>query len=355
MPDPAREIFESFRSRGALKRLEKCLLPDEIEDDWLDYKTNRRNKGETTSSELTEDTLKVFGKAAGAFANHQGGVIVWGIYDQDLKKPRAKDPLPDAHRFKALLVEHQARILDPPMSGFDHIVVPTRKGSRAGYVVTYVPKGPLVHMSKHAGTFHLRSGSNSIRMSTEMIRAMMNHRSLPSARLVVQDLEVTLATKPIIVASKHTVQGRREVTHARISFKLYLENTGPSLIENLGILANGPKGWRTQFLIHAMVGEEVQYRDRDRPLTLYTFHEDKPVYPGVLTKVAEVDAEVSGWQHLNGYSMRYHVVGRNDLASEGEVEVERETLRLTLLEAISNRSADIVIYEGGGLHPYANF
>jgi hypothetical protein len=53
--------------------------------------------------------------------------------------------------------------------------------------------------------------------------------------------------------------------------------------------------------------------------------------------------------------MRYHVVGRNDLASEGEVEVERETLRLTLLEAISNRSADIVIYEGGGLHPYANF
>jgi hypothetical protein len=68
----AQFLFQRYAGTGAVDLLKSLpnLTDKTFESDWLDFKTGKARD---------EDIKRIWSKIIGAFANSEGGVVVWGI------------------------------------------------------------------------------------------------------------------------------------------------------------------------------------------------------------------------------------------------------------------------------------
>ena len=137
MASRAEEYFKQIKNSASPAEFLKGLLtskPPRFEDEWLEFKGNPHND---------RDGINAWSKSLSAFANTEGGVLIWGI---DARKKDNTDSasglrlITNTSEFKSRLLELLIGATDPPVSGvqIEEIVEPP--GSKQGFVVCLIPE-----------------------------------------------------------------------------------------------------------------------------------------------------------------------------------------------------------------------
>jgi len=196
----------------------------DVENQWLDFKRSG-GFGTANSNSIGDSDFNNLSKSVSAFANTDGGLIIWGV---DCKKRNgleipsvSNDSLvTDPIKLKSLLEGATSRCTSPVVSGVSHIHLSSALDSPAGYVVTYVPRSHAApHKANHERRYYFRSGSNSVEVPDIVLAAMFGRRP-------ISEVEVVFT---------RTIQAERNSRHEQaflVDLTVYLHNKGPRIINH---------------------------------------------------------------------------------------------------------------------------
>jgi len=175
-PSRAREYFRRFTAANAPEVLQALVgsHPKTFEDEQLDFKHGNPRE---------QDIDSIWSKALGAFANSQGGVIVWGIKadrdnDRRLDFAHSLALVPDVYALKERLTQKYRFLTDPPLANVEIVPIPLKKGANDGFVVCYVPEGDrkAYQSTKAKFPYYFRIGSDAAEVSNGWLRQLFYPR-----------------------------------------------------------------------------------------------------------------------------------------------------------------------------------
>lgn len=140
------------------------------EDEQLDFKHGAPKE---------EDIDRIWSKALGAFANNQGGVVVWGV-QADRDNPRKLDfahrlaLAPDVERLRDRLTQKYRFLTDPPLGNVEVVAIPIHRNASEGFVVCYIPEGPqkAYRSLKASFPYYIRIGSDAAEIGAGLLRQL---------------------------------------------------------------------------------------------------------------------------------------------------------------------------------------
>jgi hypothetical protein len=233
-----RSVFETFDETTLDRLIQEC----QEENLHLEFKTVNDPRLKT------REIRKTLARVLSAFANSDGGLIVWGLAtrsDTGADYASSKQPIEDLLVFYPRLVSLCGDALTPVLNGVDHAKIEIAGGR--GYAATFVPPTDLgPHMARLGeDRYYKRSGDQTYRMEHFDLADMFGRRPQPKLRLVTR-VKRRSKIKPsrgpveqkfyVIVGIRNEGRGP-----ARAPF-LRLWNTGPYSFSQFGIDGNGNEG-----------------------------------------------------------------------------------------------------------------
>lgn len=186
--DRANHLFETILSGGASYIHQ--LIADRTEESLvLDCKRAARDKGP-----LADSDKKNLAKLAGAFANCDGGVIIWGVdcsnkNSDGLDVMNSPHPIADLAQFKQSLDCCTSQNLEPYPEGLTNIALEETVGSNKGFALTYVPKWdglPVRSFVKgDSADYYIRAGQSVEQMPSSLLADRFGRRPQPKLRLAI--------------------------------------------------------------------------------------------------------------------------------------------------------------------------
>lgn len=199
------------------------------EDDWLDFKETLSKDGKLGKSDL--DNLA---KALSAFANSDGGLIVWGVackQSKDADEATTINGVPNPVDFVRQCEMKSPMLCDPPVSNVRHIRVLSKEGKEC--VVSYIPSTQTgLHRANRENlhSFFFRAGSRSLIMPTWLIADRFGLR--PHAHL----------------RARARLMDTGGGSHGRdLTLFFHIENAGPGVAYRPAMRIQAeppPNGWR---------------------------------------------------------------------------------------------------------------
>jgi len=141
-----------------------------------------------------KDDKENFAKALSAFANSDGGLLIWGFKESGRKDETSSYtpcPITNVRRFVDKLNELESGAVQPPVEGTLHLPIADEGGN--GFAITVVPKSEKTpHMGRYEGhsEYYFRVGGRFERMEHYQVEDMFGRRAVP--RLEVVELCVDL-------------------------------------------------------------------------------------------------------------------------------------------------------------------
>jgi hypothetical protein len=162
---------EEFFEKIDLATINRFVAENMSEDLHLEFKAPRNR----------DEAKRPLAKAVSAFANADGGVIIWGVERKGNACERR--PIADAARFKEQLEDQTGQAVSPPAPGVRSGLIP--EAADRGYVKTFVPGSDMTpHMAKFGDNrYYRRSGSNSHAMEHYELEDMFGRRPKPKLAL----------------------------------------------------------------------------------------------------------------------------------------------------------------------------
>jgi hypothetical protein len=316
-PSLAKSFHQRFLDSGNQVAFLRNLVnsdPLTFETDWLEFKPYpHRNP---------DDTIKeIWSKDISAFANTQGGVLIWGIQARHVRRVDAARgfrlvPDPDELRTRLYELHHQAT--DPPLS--EIIITPVsdpNEGGR-GFVVCFIPQGSFVpYRAEYCNkNYYMRYGDDSIVPPPVVLRRLFYPQSLARIEMSV-----------VLTKSQQTL-GDASVDKMR--YQVFLMNSGLATAHDVYVVAHDnvnysrPEG---KGLIHSH-----NWHMREGSPNKSGFSSTIPLHPGFSTQVA-TSYEWSPEKHVidgtlrqiyKQISMWFSVYCRDTDCQALEVEFTRE-------------------------------
>jgi hypothetical protein len=137
----ARTFFEEVKNypTGSFAYIENLIATRAEENEWREFKGAHHL---TTNKDKHTNLLEIWSQALSAFANANGGVLIWGIDALKMVAERASYVV-DVHLLASKLRDKILTAVEPFVPGVEILPVP-RDGSSEGFVVCLIPQ------SKHA-------------------------------------------------------------------------------------------------------------------------------------------------------------------------------------------------------------
>ena len=182
-------LFDKYSGQGAVDLLKSLpTLPEKtFENDWLDFKSGKTRD---------EDVKRIWSKILGAFANNEGGVIVWGLISKKdhvtgIDAVQSVELVPDVFALKSRLMELRHNATDPPIASIDIKELPISTNSSEGFVVCFVPESKSKpHRSEFCEKrFYLRMGDSSKECSVSLLRQLFFPKHYPRLQVEVKALK----------------------------------------------------------------------------------------------------------------------------------------------------------------------
>lgn len=176
----ARDLFEKFKRGGGCYI--ESIVGKSIEDLYLDCKLTTSEGGR-----LSREDKKSFAKAASAFANADGGVILWGVQHkrnaEGLDCVIATPGVSNCEEFGSALADAVGQLLGPPIDGCISEVLTAASGRQ--FLITLIPRGTALHMARAEDQhcFFLRTGSGTHKMETFEVAARFGRLPAPVLHL----------------------------------------------------------------------------------------------------------------------------------------------------------------------------
>jgi hypothetical protein len=189
----ARGIFEHLERNG-WSALDEWKQQHEPESLHLEFK----QKVDPTRTPLDPLDKEKIAVALSAFANGEGGVLVYGIStdDKGIKgvPDRVQDiaPIADVARFEARVETHVNQLVTPGIDRFRLLALDHPSGDGSGVLALYVPEsdgGP--HRATGASTavndrYYMRAGTRSEPMPHGLLAERFGKRPPPKLRLIAK-------------------------------------------------------------------------------------------------------------------------------------------------------------------------
>jgi hypothetical protein len=191
------------------------LASEQPEGQLLDFKTAPPPKDRHEPRRQWKDSIA---KAACAFANASGGLVLVGVGDD---QPRQLKPFADAITVAEEINRHLTTQIDPDPSSTRVVHVPSAQAGR-GYVCVLAPSSlEAPHM--FAGEFPRRRGEESFPMTRSEIADMFGRRLRPHFQL-------------------STLGYLTQDSSPRFDFALTLQNTGGGSADRPAVVADRAEG-----------------------------------------------------------------------------------------------------------------
>ncbi|HJU12512.1 MAG TPA: ATP-binding protein [Candidatus Binataceae bacterium] len=220
MTTNAQSFFQFLATAEDVER-----LVGKSEDLYFDAKT-------LTNESMTDDSDKQpLAKTLSAFANADGGVIIYGLEAKRGSDNRdvvqAVKPLKDTELVRSRILALIGQLIQPPVEGI--IVASRRKSDGSGYVIVFVPpsdSGP--HRARPLREYYRRHGSSSLPMEHYELEEMFGRRRRPKLELYSR--------------IKHQRWGDPEQGYSAV-VHVGLRNTGRAIAKYPGLLLKNCKTW----------------------------------------------------------------------------------------------------------------
>lgn len=182
-------LFDKYSADGAVALLKSLPnLPEKtFESDWLDFKTGKPQD---------EDVKYIWSKAIGAFANNEGGVLVWGLVCKKDTKTMVDAVtsvalVPDVFALMTRLMELRHGATDPPVADIQIKALPISTASPEGFVVCYIPESTSrPHRCEYAEKrFYIRMGDSARESSVSLLRQLFYPKRNPRMQVELKRIE----------------------------------------------------------------------------------------------------------------------------------------------------------------------
>jgi Putative DNA-binding domain len=185
----SQHLFEKYTNANSVDFIKSLPnLPEKtFENDWLEFKSGKARD---------EDIKKIWSKAIGAFANSEGGIIVWGVSakkDQTtgIDAVNGIELVPDVCAFKTRLMELRHEACDPPVANIDIKELPISNTGKEGFVVCHIPESSnKPHRSEFPDKhFFLRMGDSSRECNVSVLRQLFYPKKNPRIEAGVKRIQ----------------------------------------------------------------------------------------------------------------------------------------------------------------------
>ncbi len=170
-PSRAKAIFDQLAASGDKAAfLDRWLAdprPDDPENEVLEFQRGDNVDG--------EDVERTWSEALSAFANTDGGLVVWGISAAQ-SGPRCASPIAEPARLLRRLQQLLPAATEPPVQGVAFEQVEDPKHRPRGFLVCHVPSSPWKpHEATHSGRrYYIRVGGSTAPAPRELLRRMFH-------------------------------------------------------------------------------------------------------------------------------------------------------------------------------------
>ncbi len=226
----ARVLFEKFTGSESLKILKSLpgSTPKTFEDEILEFKSGKVEP---------DDLDAIWSKNLGAFANNEGGVLVWGIQAQrdgktGIDAAQSVSLVPNVDALKQKLLEKYQFLTDPVLGGTEVISLPLSKTKSEGFVVCFIPEGTQkpYRSLRAKQPYYIRIKDDSVEVPHTLLRQLFSPRY--DVRLAVA---VGNGTAPRYVYLSGDLKGVLPSKFRR-DFHLTVENTGDITAQDVYVL-----------------------------------------------------------------------------------------------------------------------
>ena len=200
-PSQAKAFYQRFLASADRLAFLRGLVnstPLTFETEWLEFKPYPFLDSEKTVKE-------VWSKTVSAFANTEGGVLVWGIGAKKVNRVDAARKFqlvtdPDELRSRLYELHHQAS--DPPLSGVEIEPVRDPNEGGKGFVVCFIPQGVFVpYRAEYSNNqYYIRVGDDSIVPRPAILRRLFYPQSLARIEMsvVLSNHEKLMSNTPVL-------------------------------------------------------------------------------------------------------------------------------------------------------------
>ena len=312
MPTNAEAFFRSLATAADIEQ-----LIGTAEDLYFDAKAL---SNESFAASSNQGTLA---KAISAFANADGGVIVYGLEAKKDAQGRdvvqAAKPLADPALVQSKILGLVGQILQPPVEG---ILVETRVGpENRGYVLVLVPPSDSIpHRVKSGHEYYRRHGSTSLPMEHYELEEIFGRRRRP-----VLELYYRIVRRIGNVADGY---------YAMIA--IGLRNTGRGIARFPGLFLENVKAFPPGFDGSGNVGLAPLPTSDFRNL-LHGANNDRAIYPGMELDVVALQhrldiTRVQGTSQIVDVSCsdlltRYEIYSEDMPTVRGDLRISTEEIR----------------------------
>lgn len=189
----ATPLFERLRSEG-IDLIEEMIASEFQETLTLDFKANLSSPGDPLFSpdgrKLTKTGRKTISKAASAFANSMGGVLILGVdcrSDEGVDCARLITPIPNLSSALSTLNNELHSLTTPSVVGIEAISIADKQGN-FGLIALSIPRSqrrPHRSNARDGRHYYKRSGTSSVEME---------HYEIEDAFLSNQSPDLLLST-----------------------------------------------------------------------------------------------------------------------------------------------------------------
>jgi hypothetical protein len=251
--------------------IESFVAEKRAEDLHLEFK----QKHDATKGSTADTDKGRLSKAMSAFANSDGGLIVWGVEARGTSDPEVPDvavalaPIKNIDAFHSQLNELISYAINSKLPA-RNVKVPRRTDASQGYVVTYIPPGEVppyrAEFPSNCKQYFKRSGSRSYPMEPFDIRDLISRGRYPKIIIRAELVPIATSAGPDYFDLVFSV--RNEGPSALESWKLVLEYSNAIVAPPQPGLRNRGQGgspftgpdngqwWRVEF-------RSVSFGDRD--------------------------------------------------------------------------------------------
>lgn len=185
--EASRALFDSLKRLADVREL---IDDGETESLRLECKCPR-------SPKVNVDVRKHLAKAASAFANSAGGVLLYGvatdkIHGDSLDVLTDIQPIGGVETFARRITDALPQVTEPAVNGFEVRVIKSRPSSLKGLVAVHVPSVASDPVRTEDGLFFFRSGNESVQCPYDVIRRLFAASKTPD---LAPDVDKSLANR----------------------------------------------------------------------------------------------------------------------------------------------------------------
>ncbi len=236
----AEPLFENLRSLGA-QLIEEMIEGGHQETLTLDFKANVENPGNplfgNEGKKLTKTGRKTLAKAASAFANSMGGILILGVNCRSIEGVDCAQeitPIPNLSKALSTINNELHSVTIPSIGGIEAIPIPINDGS-SGLIAVSIPRSdrrPHRSSAVDARSYFKRSGTSTVEMEHYEIEQAFMSNSAP-------ELFLSLLVSTASSGGPGALQGERLY---RFVAKIIAENIGGGIAKHIFLQCRHTQG-----------------------------------------------------------------------------------------------------------------